>query len=138
MRSKVVWRRPFLTLSQLIALVIIVAAIYILVDLARRGQAGQAAGVGEESLKTELAVETTRQVELQATLSYVQSEDYISNYAREEGGYLLPGEKRVVPLLIEGTPAPTPVPQPTPDPAESAQPWQAWWQLLTDAPLPAR
>ena len=26
----------------------------------------------------------------------------------------------------------------TPDPALEAQPWQAWWRLLTDAPQPTR
>lgn len=94
-------------------------------------------GIGEEALKAELNLEATRQVELQATLEYVQSEDYIAAYARDEGGYLLPGERRVVPLVIEATPEPTQPPAPTPDPAYNARPWQAWWRLLTDAPQPS-
>ena len=36
------------------------------------------------------------------------------------------------------TPEPTALPAPTPDPALEAQPWQAWWRLLTDAPQPTR
>jgi hypothetical protein len=95
-------------------------------------------GTGEEALAEELEMETTRQAELRVTLSYVKSEDYIAAYAHDEGGYILPGEKRIVPLIVEGTPAPPQQAPPTPDPAINARPWQAWWRLLTDSPLPSR
>lgn len=138
MGSKVIWRRPLLTLSQLIVLLFVIAALIVVLDLNRRAKAGRLVGVGEEALQNELALETTRQVELQATLTYVQSDEYVAVYAREEGGFLLDGEKRIVPLLIETTPIPTPIAQPTPDPAQDAQPWQAWWQILFDSPMPER
>lgn len=138
MRNKFFRQRPLLSLPQILVLLAVIAALFIALDLNRRAQAGRMVGVGEEALQEEINVEITRQVELQATLEYVQSEDYIAAYARDEGGQLLPGEKRIVPLVIEATPEATPAPAPTPDPAESAQPWQAWWQLLTDAPQPTR
>lgn len=138
MRSKVIWRRPLLTLTQLIVLLFVIAALVVVLDLNRRAKAGRLVGVGQEELRAELAEETTRQVELQATLTYVQSDDYVAVYAREEGGLLLPGEKRIVPLLVERAPLPTPVAVPTADPAQNVHPWQAWWQLLTDAPLPSQ
>lgn len=129
-------QRPLLTLPQIAVLLAVVAALFIALDLNRRAQAGRLVGVGEEALQAQISLETTRQVELQATLAYVQSEDYVAAYARDEGGYVLPGEKRIVPLVIEITPQPTPMPAPTPDPATHARPWQAWWRLLTDAPQP--
>ena len=89
-------------------------------------------------MQAEIVLETTRHVQLQATLAYVESDEYVAVYAREEAGQILPGEKRVVPLIVEGQPAATAVPTPTPDPAAMARPWQAWWQLLSDAPLPLR
>jgi cell division protein FtsB len=138
MGSKVVLRRPLLTLSQLIVLLFVIAALVVVLDLNRRAKAGRLVGVGEEALQTVLAEETTRQAELQATLTYVQSDEYVAVYAREEGGFLLPGEKRIVPLVIETTPVATPAALSTPDPAHDARPWQAWWQLLSDAPLPSR
>lgn len=138
MRSKLTWRRPILTVTQLIILLALIAGLIIALDLNRRARAGRLVGAGEEALRSELESEKVHQAELQATLTYVQSDDYVAAYAREEGGYLLPGEKRIVPLIIEAPPAPSPVSEPTPDPAEFAQPWQAWWQLLTDAPLPTR
>lgn len=135
---KDLWRqRPLLTLPQIIVLLLVGAALFIAVDLNRRAQAGQLVGVGEGDLQFEVDAEATHQVELLVTLEYVQSDDYVAAYARNEAGYLLPGEKRVVPLVIEATPPPTPVPTATPDPLENARPWQAWWHLLTDEPQPS-
>ena len=138
MRDKLIPRRPALSWLQAIMLLAVLAAVLIALDLNRRAQAGQLAGAGAASLQTEVSAETTRQVELQATLAYVQSEGFVAEYARNEGGQLLPGEQRVVPLVVEATPAPTAPPAATPDPAARALPWQAWWQLLTDAPLPSQ
>jgi cell division protein FtsB len=132
------WRRPLLTLTQIIVLSLVVISLVIVLDLTRRERVGKLTGVGKETLRTELAIQTTRQIELKATLTYVNSDEYVSIYAREEGGFVLPGEQRIVPIPIEAPPVPTPVAEPTRDPAESVQPWQAWWQLVTDAPLPAR
>ena len=138
MKRKDFWRqRPLLTLPQFVIMLAIIFAIYVALDLNRRARAGQLVGIGEEALQQELMLETTRQVELQATLDYVQGEDYVAAYARDEGGQLQPGEVRVVPLPIEATPPPPAAPAATPDPALDARPWQAWWRLLTDAPHPA-
>jgi cell division protein FtsB len=138
MKRKDFWRqRPLLTLPQFIIMLAIIIAIYVALDLNRRARAGQLVGIGEEALQQELMLETTRQVELQATLDYVQSDDYVAAYARDEGGQLQPGEVRVVPLPIEATPPPPAAPAVTPAPALDARPWQAWWRLLTDAPHPS-
>ncbi len=131
-------QRSLLTLPQIVVLLAILGALFIALDLNRRAQDGALVGVDEELLQNEIALATTRQVELEATLIYVQSEDYIAAYARDEGGYLLPGEKRIVPLPIEVTPAPTAVSTSTIDPANQARPWQAWWRLLFDAPQPVK
>lgn len=136
---KDLWRqRPLLTLPQIIILLLVGAALFVAVDLNRRAQAGQLVGVGEGDLQLQVDAESTRQVELLTTREYVQSDDYVASYARDEAGYLLPGEKRVVPLVIEAAPQATAVPTATPDPVQNARPWQAWWHLLTDAPQPAR
>jgi hypothetical protein len=131
-------RRPLLSLPQVVLLLVILAAIIIALDLNRQAQAGRVVDSSGETLQAQIDLELTRQVELQATLDYVTSEDYVAQYARDEGGQLLEGEQRVVPLLQAVTPAPTPLPPPTPDPALNARPWQAWWTLLTDAPQPSR
>ena len=134
--SKVFRSRPLLNVPQVIFLLVIAGAIIIAIDLNRRAQAGRLVGSGEEALRLQVEGEATRQVQLQATLEYVTSDDYVAAYARNEGGMILPGERRIVPLLQEATPEPTALPPPTPDPALEAKPWQAWWRLLTDAPQP--
>ena len=138
MRSKLLWRRPLLTLTQIIVLSLVIISLAIVLDLTRRERAGKLVGVGEETLRSELAIESTRQIELKATITYVNSDEYVSIYAREEGGFILPDEQRIVPLPVEAPAVPTPVAESTRDPAESIRPWQAWWQLITDAPLPSR
>ncbi len=136
MSRKFFRQKPLLTVPQILILLAVIAGLFIALDLNRRAQLGRLAGAGEAELLEEIQAEETRQIELQATATYVNSAHYVEAYAREEGGYVLPGERRVVPLIVEGTPAPAPAPSPTPDPAASAHPWQAWWRLLTDAPLP--
>jgi len=138
MRSKFFSHRPILTVTQFIILGVILVGLFFALDLNRRAQAGRLVGTGAEALEEELASESTRQAELRVTLAYIQSEDYVAAYARDEGGYILPGEKKIVPLFVEGTPEPQLQPTPTPDPAVYARPWQAWWRLLTDSPLPSR
>jgi len=138
MYRKLWQQRPLLTIPQIIALLVVLASLFIALDLNRRARAGELVGGDESIIENERDMEITRQVELQATLEYVQSEDYVAAYARDEGGYLLPGEKRVVPLVIEVTPEGTAVPAATSDPAQQAMPWQAWWRLLTDEPYPKR
>jgi len=131
-------RRSLHSAAQIVVLLVVIAALFIVLDLNRRARDGRLVGAGAEVLQAELDEETTRQVELKATLEFVQGDEYVAIYAREEGGMLLPGEKRIVPLIVEATPGPPPQSQPTPDPALYARPWQVWWSLLTDAPLPAR
>lgn len=138
MTSKFVWRRSIHSVVQIVIFLVVIAAMVIVLDLNRRARDGRLVGAGAEALRAELDVESTRKVELQATLEFVQSDEYVAIYAREEGGMLMPGEKRIVPLKVEVTPAPALQAQPTPDPALYARPWQVWWSLLSDAPLPAR
>ena len=137
MRWKFVWKKPILTLTQVIALVVILFGLFVALDLNRRAQAGKLVGKDEDTLRAELETEKARQNELQVTREYVYSEEYVAVYAREEGGYILPGEKRIVVLPIEVDPDLVNSVQPTPDPAQFARPWQAWWQLLTDLPMPS-
>jgi len=134
--SRSIFRRRLITIPQLLIFIVVVAALAITIDVNRRSQIGRSMEEDENFLRDQIVLETTRQVALEATLVYTQSDEFVSEYARNEGGYVLPGERRVVPLVIEVTPQPTPPPPVPPDPALGARPWQAWWQLLTDRPMP--
>ena len=138
MRWKLVWKKPLLTLTQGIALIVILFGLFVALDLNRRAQAGRLVGKDEETLRAEYDAEIARKVELEATLEFVQSVEYVKIYAMDEAGMMLPGEKKVVPLVIEADDGPSVSSDPAPDPAQYARPWQAWWQLLTDTPMPTR
>ncbi len=136
MRWKLVWRKPLLSLTQFIALLVIVFGLFVALDLNRRAQAGRLVGRDEETLRVEKDAEIARQLDLEATRDYVQSAVYVDDYVRSEGGYLLPGEIRIVPLPVVDERQSSLSAEPAPDPAQYARPWQAWWQLLTDLPMP--
>jgi cell division protein FtsB len=130
-------QRPLLSLPQLLILASIVFGVYIGFDLNRRALAGAQMETNETAMIEKVNLEKTRQVELVMTREYVKSDAYVEDYARNEAGQLKPGENRIVPLLGEVTPVATPIPTATPDPAYDARPWQAWWRLFTDAPMPS-
>jgi cell division protein FtsB len=130
-------QRPLLSFPQIVALTAVVVAIYIGVDLNHRARIGRLIEASELSFQEQLDFESTRQVELMVTRTYVNSDDYVADFARNEGGQVMPGERRIVPITVDNIPLPTPVPTATPDPAYDAQSWQAWWRLFSDAPLPS-
>ena len=132
-------QRPLLSLAQVFVLIAIVVAIYIGVDLNHRAQTGRLIQANELSLLEKVDMETTRQIELEVTRDYVNSDDYVAAYARNEAGMLKPGELRIVPLQLDGmSPLPSVQATVTPDPAIDARAWQAWWRLFSDAALPSR
>jgi len=131
-------QRPLLSLPQVLVLIAIVVAIYIGVDLNHRAQTGRLIKANELSLQEKVNHESTRQIELQVTRDYVNSEESAADYARNEAGMIMPGERRIVPLRLDTSSLPTAIPTATPDPAYDARAWQAWWRLFSDAPLPSR
>ncbi len=72
------------------------------------------------------------QVTLEAQLTYVQSDAYVEEWAREHAGMTQPEETLVVPILYTPTPTHTPAPTFTPTPTPTPLPfWQQWWKSLT-------
>ena len=137
--SRYVFRqRSLLSLPQVLVLIAIVVAIYIGVDLNHRAQTGRLIQANEISLQEKMALETTRQIELEVTREYVSSDNYVAAYARNEAGMIKPGELRIVPLQLGSLPLPTAAASVTPDPAIDARAWKAWWRLFSDAALPSR
>ncbi len=85
-----------------------------------------------EQLKAERAT-------LIAQRDYVQSDAFVSDWARSEGKMVRPGEVIVVPLVPQSAIQPTVTPIPftdvetvPPDP----DPWELWWALFFDSSPP--
>ncbi|MGB1253487.1 MAG: hypothetical protein ACPG8W_22935 [Candidatus Promineifilaceae bacterium] len=129
-------RRFSLSLTQIMLGIALIVGAFIALGLNQNATNYQQVKVSEGTFQSQVYAEYTREIELQATLTYVSSESYVEAYNRAEANKIAAGEVRIIPLTIEATPAPTPTPLPTPDPATYARPWQMWWHLLTDAPAP--
>lgn len=127
-----------LTLTQLALLGLAVLGGWVFIDWSRNSLDRESLEIIEATFAAEVSAESTRQVALEATLAYVQGEAYPNEVLHNESGLLLPGERLIVPNLVQSTPEPPPPAAPTPDPLLNARPWQMWWRLLTDAPPPTR
>ncbi|MEM8858929.1 MAG: hypothetical protein AAGD96_11445 [Chloroflexota bacterium] len=130
--------RPLFTLPQIIILLLVIGVLYFTITINRRNQSGELMLGERQIVEEQVALESTRQVELEATLEYQLGDESVEDYARNEGGLLQNGEVRVKPEFIEATPVPTLQPVVTRDPLLDAQPWQAWWKMLSDAPRPTQ
>lgn len=118
------------TLEQLIAVsALAISVVFLLafggqiIEIYRLRGALTVADTRLESLRSE-------QVALQATRTYVQSDDYAEQVAREELNKIRPGDQRTIII-------PRPAPEPTPAPPAAAAPGLAmpsylgnWWDLL--------
>jgi cell division protein FtsB len=96
-----------------------------IVEIYRLRSALLIADAGVEELRAEHA-------SLEATLAYVQTDDYAERIARAELNKIRPGDQRVV-IVTRAAPAPSPVPTPTPTPRPPTPPtsyFDAWWELL--------
>ncbi len=129
-------RRFSLSLTQIMLGIAVIVGAFIALGLNQNATNFELVKASEGTFQAQVFAEYTREVELQATLTYVGSEAYVEEYNRAEANKVVAGEIRIIPLTIEATPAPTPTPLPTPDAAVYARPWQMWWYLLTDAPAP--
>lgn len=125
-----------ITLVQILFVFAALAALFFVVRYNQNEANYQVMLSSQATFEAAVAAEATRQVQLVATQTYVESATYVEDYFRNEAGMVQPGERRVVPRIIELTPLPTPTPPPQQDTATLARPWQMWWRLLTDAPQP--
>ncbi len=126
--------------SQLSGLQIMFAAILAIglilgLNFTRLFTAGQPLQQTYNQLTTDITQLEKDQAGLTRERDYVQSDDYVESWARDEGKMLLPGEHLVIPVgsqsAAESTPEvvqQTAVQTTPPDPPK----WQLWWSLFFD------
>lgn len=130
--------------SQLSGLQIMFAAILAIglilgLNFTRLFSAGQPLQQTYNQLTTDIAQLEKDQADLIHERDYVQSDDYVESWARDEGKMLLPGEHLVIPVgsqsAAEATPEAVqqaPVQTTPPEPPK----WQLWWTLFFDTEPP--
>ena len=131
-------RKPVLSWPQFLIIIAVIVALGLAVGLNVRAQAGREQSSQGERLLTIVEAEREHNRQLKITLTYVHSGDYVADYARNEGGMILPDEKRIVPMPHPLPLTPTPMPTPVPIIIAPEDPWEAWWMLFFDAPPPDR
>jgi hypothetical protein len=125
---------PLIDGTQFIGIVVMTIAILLVVDFGRRATTGYYITQAEEQLKAEIAIEVTRQAQLQAHLDYVMSDEYVEEWAREKAHMIRPGDQPLIlvagetPLVLSSAVEPSPLAStPRPEPA-----WHQWWRLFFD------
>ncbi|MBN1316321.1 MAG: hypothetical protein JXA42_12660 [Anaerolineales bacterium] len=129
-------KRPVFNLPQVLILVGIIVAMALVIGLEARSTASRNLDPDEEVIASRLAMEQERNRQLVLTLTYVHSDDYVADYARNEAGMILPGEVRVVPMFDPPLPTSTPIPPPITAVSAPSTPFEAWWMIFFDSPPP--
>ncbi len=122
--------------AQFVGIIVLTVILLLIVDYGRRASTGFYVAQAEEQLKAEIAVELTRNAQLRERLEYVQSDEFVEKWAREEGHMVRPGDRPFILVTVQASQsgqqnvaaAPQTVgatPQPT---------WHQWWYLFFDTP----
>ena len=130
---------PKLPVAQFVAVIVLTISLFLIVDLARRAAANYR--VQREAYRLNQEVEAMRdyQAQLLSRRTYVASDLYVEEVARNELKWAKPSETVVVVMPTpEAAVAPNQAPQAGEAPAVSPQtPRQAWQQLLFGERMPS-
>ena len=84
----------------------------------------------ETRMEQAVAVKQAHYDELTDLLAYVESDEYVERWAREDARMIKPGEVAVVPLVVT-IESPPVGPGPTPEPAPEPKPiWTRVWEFI--------
>jgi len=99
-----------------------------MMDLNSRLQELSRVSTQRDLVQTQVIAEITTQQAIKTRIAYVDSEEYVEEWARQEAHMAKPGDHVIVPLPpADIQPTPTPFILPT---IEPAKPWEVWWALF--------
>ncbi len=129
MKKKRGFQFPF---TQFVAIVVITVCLFLVIDFGRRTASNYQIKAEESRLEAELADSQRQRADLQARLTYVQSDAYVEEIARTQLKWAREGETVVV---VMATPQAEPQAPADGQPAAingviPGSPWQAWWLLF--------
>ncbi len=122
----------FKRMTWLVGILLLVFIVLLVSAFVRAGALHQALEQKRDVLEPMVMTQQAEQATLQVQLTYVQSDEYVSQWAQENAGMTEPGMTLVRPVRPTLTPVPPPTPVPTPTITPTPQPfWERWWQALT-------
>ena len=133
-------RTRSVTYTQFLAIILITIALTVTLDLGRRAAVSADLQRETEQLEDQVATLEAENRALMTQREWVQTDDFVEEWARTEGAMVLYGETPVVPVPAcqvvpadEVTPTPSPESlQVTPEDPEETNHWQEWWALFFD------
>ena len=133
-------KRPnTISLSQFLAIILITIALAVVLDFGHRAAVSAELQKEAQRLEREVATLEAEHRALEQQREWVQTDDYVEEWARTEGGMVLRGETPIVPVPVEQVapptrPTPTPPSEPNRPPSESGEGtsshWREWWALF--------
>ncbi|HDH09312.1 MAG TPA: septum formation initiator family protein [Chloroflexi bacterium] len=127
-------KHPIISSGQFIAIIVATIALFMAVDFGRRMAAIYRLQREKARLEQEVAQEQSRQEELKAYKDYVQSDEFVEQWARTEGKMVKPGETPVVPVPVR---TPTLSEKHPPEEGQAMKGeshWREWWELFFGGP----
>jgi len=139
-------KTPLISGTQFAAIVVLTIALFLIVDFGRRTTAGYYVSQTEKRLDAEIEALLARQETLQERLEYVQTDEYVERWAREQAHMVRPGDRRLIVVTPEPStlsPEQPPAALPLPDSSaaqgaaqgaaqERVPNWHHWWRLFWD------
>jgi cell division protein FtsB len=125
---------------RMIAIITGLAALYLVLLIGQRALDAYRINQQIENVRHEISSLQSRNLELQADLSSARADEEIERIAREELGYVRPGDRPIILLWPEGhPPVAESAPAPTLSSASSREPnWRSWLRLFVDLNSPLR
>jgi hypothetical protein len=133
---------PLISGTQFAAIAVLTIALFLVIDFGRRTTAGYYVSQTEQRLDAEIEALLEQQETLQDRLEYVQTDEYVEHWAREQAHMVRPGDRRLIVVTPPASSAPEQDPHPIPTPPNSVNAqtaatepvpnWHHWWRLFWD------
>jgi hypothetical protein len=120
--------RKSLPLGQLLIVIAVAVAIYLLVDFGQQVQVSNERREELERIQQKIAAAEEQQIRLEEELVYVQSGEIVEEWARQNG-FAKPGEVPVVVVAPPGDSSPL-TEQGSEDPTRPSSIRETWWSLF--------
>src|SRR5215813_4890675 len=118
---------------------ILAISLLLAINFSGRIAAGRRIDSEREKIERTITALQAQATALQAELNFVNSDDFINQWARKEGKMVKGQEVLVVPVPGPSTPQPSPTPFVAAEDGQKpdSDTWKLWWQLFFDSPPPS-
>jgi cell division protein FtsB len=126
---------------QVMFAVILAVGLLLAINFSSRIADGQELLNAYDNVSTEIQELKLEYATLSAQSTYVQSDQYVEEWARNRGKMIRSGQRLIIPVPVGAPPTATPASVSIDDSFEDGlpnpEPWELWWSLFFDTAPPA-